>query len=134
MVTIPDRLPEILARLAAATPGPWRSNAKGKVGEDWLIGFIVDCGEGEWDGKYSDWIVTTDCLRASQCVSGGAKEDAEFIAHAPTDIAWLAGEVERLRKPTDDALYRIRRELRELGFDDASLVDAERMWGICIHD
>jgi len=44
---------------------------------------------------------------------GFAKPDAEFIAHAPADIAWLLDEVERYR--ADEAERgRISGELRRL--------------------
>lgn len=72
---MPDRLKEIRARLDAATPGPW---------------------------DVDEWTTTADVF-----ASGAKSEptvahrvrmsDADFIAHAPADIAWLLDEVERLR-------------------------------------
>ncbi len=93
-----ERLAEIRARVEAACPAPWRVNTKDRAGEDWPIGFvlhgILDVGQ-DTDG--TNWIVTTDGIRASQMVSGGAEEDATFIAHARTDIPDLLAEIGRLR-------------------------------------
>ena len=63
-----DRLAEIRARLDAAS---WRNPSGWEVG---------------WDARAE--IVG---------VRGGDFDDADLIAHAPADIAWLLDEVERLR-------------------------------------
>lgn len=89
-----DRIAEIRARLEAATPGPWKADTVKNVGENWLIGCVIEAGD---DQRNCHWIVTTDNLRASQCMSGGAEEDSVFIAHAPEDIKYLLDEIERLR-------------------------------------
>lgn len=83
--TVPD-LDAIRARVEAATPGPWFAWSRG-VG--WLIGLDPD---------------------ANQCIPGGfrtdiAREaDAEFIAHARTDVPALLAEVEQLRAQWDAVL------------------------------
>ena len=76
-------LEPIKERLAAATPGPWKAK------------------EDSWDG-YS--VVIDDSgpgvsIIAEQIGQGEDKGrgDAEFIAHAPEDIAALITEVETLR-------------------------------------
>ena len=77
---VPDRLAEIRSRLDAATPGPWTNDL-------------------EWDEV--DAIVVPkikyfDPYRA--CVARvGNPPNADLIAHAPADIAYLLDEVERLR-------------------------------------
>ena len=80
-------LEPIKERLAAATPGPWKAK------------------EDSWDG-YS--VVIDDngpgvSIIAEQIGQGedGGWGDAEFIAHAPEDIAALISEVERLRAERD---------------------------------
>ncbi len=93
-----EQIAEIRKRLEAATPGPWKSDIIDNVGGNWLIGFVLDAGIDQENKK---WIVTTDNLRASECVSGGAEEDTQFIAHAPTDISALLADNDRLRGELD---------------------------------
>lgn len=65
-------LTDIRARLKAATPGPWRVGEKSRnVIQGIKILFLPTC----WTRK---------------------KADVEFLANAPTDIAALLAEVERL--------------------------------------
>ena len=74
-----DRIAEIRARLDAATPGPWRTL-------DWADPpmFVVA------QPRDSDhW------PRLASCGFGG---DADLIANAPADIAWLLDEVDALRE------------------------------------
>lgn len=78
-----DRLDEIRKRLEAATPGPWfYRNA----------GVRKKCKKAE--------IKLADCPVAFRGPDieehKGGYNDAEFIAHAPEDIAYLLAEVERL--------------------------------------
>ena len=75
-----DRLKEIRARLDAATPGPWDTEGPCMSG-DGTYGVFADDGAGE----------PTLALRMSP-------PDADLVAHAPDDLAWLVAEVERLRK------------------------------------
>lgn len=94
-----DRLSEIEARLAAATPGPWeadtypvrkRSSKTGRV--------LAYRPEDGTRGSVS--VVPSDGVYG---VMDGP--DAELIAHAPADLAALvkfAREVERLHKPHPD--------------------------------
>lgn len=69
-MTTPDRIAEIRARLAAATPGPWRAD------EDEII----------WSDEGIDIIhVVVN------------PENADLIAHAPDDLRWCLDEIDRLR-------------------------------------
>lgn len=90
-----QELQAIKQRAAMATTGPWMVEAGDYSGRDWLIGVVaVYLGASCQDDKcYS---VTTRDVHASE-LSGDARTDAEFIAHARTDIAALIAEVERLR-------------------------------------
>ena len=97
-----DRLDEIKARLGAATPSPWKADTIENVGNNWLIGTVLNAGS---DQEGAQWIVTTDGLHASECTSGGAEEDTQFIAHSPDDIKWLIAEVERLEEQLAGYLY-----------------------------
>ena len=80
-----QRIAEIRARLDAATPGPWKRSLSGS--------------------HYNPWKVHRGAILVA--LSGEAVEDADLIAHAPADIAWLLDEVERLR----EAAAEIRADL-----------------------
>jgi hypothetical protein len=72
-------LAQIEARWAAATPGEWERHEY--TGDVWWISEAIE-GEDNliaWTGTLSE------------------HEDAEAIAHAPTDIQQLVAEVRRLR-------------------------------------
>jgi len=69
-----DRLQEIRARLDAATPGPWI------IYEDEETGQL-----DPWDDEGMHPILDS-------------QSNADLIAHAPADIAWLLDEVERSRR------------------------------------
>lgn len=72
-----DRIAEIRARLALATPGPWAVDAEqlDEYGFNFAPTVCAGCG-GDWplDGP-----------------------DAFFIAYAREDVPWLLAEIERLR-------------------------------------
>lgn len=83
-----ERIHQIKARLAAATPGPW----------EWY------CPRLYYKIMSGDNYV----MEATEGVRSG--NDAEFIANAPTDIEFLLAEVDRLQK----ALNTADDSLREL--------------------
>jgi hypothetical protein len=85
----------IEARCKAASPGPWITCNPESAFKNWPIGFF-SLGRDE-EAKPSNWAISTDHVRASEMTSGGAKADAEFIAHARQDIPALIAEVRRLR-------------------------------------
>lgn len=74
-----DELDAIRERLAAATPGPWTADTYAEAIYA-LDGAAVVSGS-RWGGEASVF---------------DHAPDADFIAHAPTDIAALLAEVERL--------------------------------------
>lgn len=81
-----QRLSEIRARLKAATPGPWMlSEAKYSVPGEVVVSDV--------DGDFRS-ILT---IRADDVPVVDKDDDAAFIVNAPTDIADLLAEVERLR-------------------------------------
>ena len=69
---MPDRLAEIRARLDMTSERPWTNS------DGWIV-----CGG------------TTRYYVTGHTTLVG---DAEFIAHAPADIAWLLNEVDTLRE------------------------------------
>lgn len=75
-----DWLDEIDARVKAVTPGPW------------MHGVSRDPSSGHWVDTKPDLAVITV---ADDIPSD---DDAEFIAHAPEDIARLVAEVHRYRE------------------------------------
>jgi len=97
-------LDEIAARAAAATPGPWGAYT---FGGDTLIEIaadLEDTGTGyrarreicrledeplDNDPAHREWTAEEDWAQV--------QADAEFVAHAPTDVHALIDEVRRLR-------------------------------------
>lgn len=72
-MTPASRIAEIRKRLEAATPGKWRAAVLPVSDNLFYVGF------GTYDG------------------GPVAENDAEFIAEAPTDIAFLLDEIEKLQ-------------------------------------
>jgi len=95
-------LDAIRARLQAATSGPWRVEPDSRP--DIFTVYTVD----ETGGYFGEGEIVKNTRRCRSSVSeqlhiaefakyASAMEDAEFIAHAPEDIAVLLAEVERLQ-------------------------------------
>lgn len=111
-----EELAAIKARAEAATPGPWEVGECNEVRAACpVVGFdrgTVDemyvrhqectypncqpIGMGDAPRGYRVFICETD-----NGAYGPLREDAEFIAHARTDVPALAEEVERLQKVAD---------------------------------
>lgn len=96
-------LEPIKARLAAAVPGPWRAHdhrEMARLNEDpaeWIGYAWVGYG-GDEDGRFQGVVADLDSRKdASKEWRERRQHDAAFIAAAPTDIAALVAEVERLR-------------------------------------
>ena len=89
-----ERLAEIRERLAATTPGPWHTHDYGSPADEEPTARVVHTGNFDWDAiTYDgDYVVMLD---------SESRDDADFIAHAPTDIAALLAEVNRLRGELD---------------------------------
>ena len=87
---MPDRLNEIRARLDAATPGPW-----------WTA---------EQRRPYSNpiWSRSDDPVTTGETIGSiYLQPDADLIAHAPADIAWLLDEVKRWKHVAENDLYGV---------------------------
>lgn len=81
------RIQEIAERLEVASTHrgqPWLATCSEDWADNWLVASLGASNQGE--GKC--WFVTTDRVRASE-VDGDAEDDAQFIANAPADIAFL---------------------------------------------
>jgi hypothetical protein len=88
-----QRIAEIAARLDAATCAPWTHHAAGPVSSlpgELLGGFVASCGSTNTQKHY---VVPHDRVYWKP---NSAADDAEFIAHVPTDIAYLLAERSRL--------------------------------------
>ena len=79
-------LEPIKERLAEATPGPWFADDDGGVSTE----------------PHACTMTSTPIVDTEGCGMGNPK-DATFIANAPSDIAALVAEVERLRGQIDAA-------------------------------
>lgn len=84
------RLAEIEARANAATPGPW--SPAPYSGADPHDRIVV--------GSNNDWLLNVGALVHEAISPKNPQEyaDAEFIAHARTDVPALVAEVRRLRE------------------------------------
>ena len=116
-MTAPDpRLNEIQARVDAATPGPWETMRSG------LLGTRVVRVDGEWDGLIPDEFVTlvTPALRI-YC-------DADLIANAPADLAFLLAELRKAHEALErvEALHK-----RVEGYQFGAIPGAEPDWPVC---
>lgn len=90
-----DRLEQIKARLAAAQPGPWYT-----VDDPWGDGTTVIAGTNDpHGGRYVCGVdeMHEEIQTETEMGERDPWADMRFVAHAPTDIAWLVAEVERLR-------------------------------------
>jgi hypothetical protein len=86
-----DRLQEIEQRLERITNGEWLATCDPEAGKySWTVATF---GNSNIDGNVYE--IVAKGPRASELI-GDAKSDAEFAASAPTDIAYLLGEVKRL--------------------------------------
>lgn len=86
----------IKARAAAATPGSWCADPIEDEDVDWFVHSAA--------GPDFPIVARRVCVEA----------DAEFIAHAPADIAALLAEVERLRGLHADGCVQTAESLRTL--------------------
>jgi hypothetical protein len=129
-----QRIAEIQTRLNKATMGPWRRVVIGPDDNALQVirgGFVAACGQ---DDNSDHYVLPSSRVEWKPAGSG---HDADFIAHAPTDIAYLlaersrlAGENAELRQPPTDprALYvQLRDAIAALQSENAELrKDAER--------
>ena len=84
-----DRLTEIRARLAAATPGSWTYSRAAHFDETraWPPHEVL--GETKRAGGTTSQLVIAGCSELA---------DADLIASAPADLEWACAEIERLTR------------------------------------
>jgi hypothetical protein len=86
-------LDAIKARADAATPGPWAWDNRGDKCDDIQLGVACDAKENPLTGYFDD----DDAIYVEQVAESLSRAaDADFIAHARTDVPALCDAVERL--------------------------------------
>lgn len=86
-----QRIADIISRWEQTSPGPWITQEGEYDAKNWLVGSFGS----DYEGMQQH--VTTDGVHASEMVTGGAKEDAQFVAHSWADILYLVRLVQSLR-------------------------------------
>lgn len=116
MTDITERLAAIEARVEAADDGPWRVRGP-QVDPSWKWAAGVESASldpGEVDTTIAEVVDAPD---------------AEFIAHARTDVPWLVERVRELQAEclrVDEANTRLGERVRELQAENESLRTALR--------
>jgi len=103
---------DIRAALAAATPGPWRTHDFGHPGEQEPSSIVVHTGKFDWND-----VQDPDGTSAIAWMPAWGRQDsdnAHLIANAPTWLADLLAEVDRLTRWKAEALP-VMTGLQELG-------------------
>lgn len=127
-IITPEDLEAIRARLAAASPAPWRYCPGGStlltnmLGEAWYAGIVAGWARGV--GNEADLVY----LPAAAGARAEVDANAQLIAHAPADLARLAAAVEAL----PDLLTSLEALQAEVTALRAWRVDfAHRTWEAC---
>lgn len=96
-----DRIEQIRERAAAATPGPWGefdgNEGIRERGPMWMV--ANDEFHNPGPDPDAPWLAVE--------IHVGVKEDAEFIAHARTDLPFLLAEYDRLQGLVDKQMWLI---------------------------
>lgn len=107
----------------AATHHEWVVDTADEMGKNWCIGSVIECGMAETaNGQYSNFIVTTEGVPASELKGGTAQTDAQFIAAAnPVAITQLLDEIQRLQDALrfEQAAHEITANKLGLELDEA---------------
>ena len=112
-----ERLDAIQARLDARTPGEWEASGR-----------EIEALAPSWCEVVS---ATVDCT--GYCYAGiDRAEDADLIAHAPEDLAYLLAEVEALRPRAALADAMIERVARDTAAKES--FTSRRQWEDLPHD
>lgn len=88
------RLAALRSNLAAATPGPWEFDSYCRV-----LAPMAHLDDAEHYGNIVAWVPAWHGDTACK----PHDDNAELIANAPADLAWLLAEVERLTRQRDAA-------------------------------
>ncbi|MFM9635916.1 hypothetical protein [Streptomyces turgidiscabies] len=102
-----ERLADIEARANAATPGPWTSWAD-------TYPHVVTQGSADIHPFDAEGIVSTN-------LAVNVAADAEFVAHARTDVPAMAAEIRRLRRQRKYLVGQLAKRDAETGRGDQAL-------------
>jgi len=115
---------EIRARWAAATPGPWRHWYDESVEDDVRVCFSRD-------GVACEWCIALASFEGEAPATSVSRwrADAVFIAHAPSDVAWLLERVAVLEAELAGIRERARAEIASSRptFDSSAKLGAGRI-------
>ena len=107
-MTPSERLKEIEERLKSATPGPWGNYSWGgkcRISHEHdRIQCKYDMYKVDGDDFFGRYVSTEKCQTIVGANDYGPilnLPDAKFIAHSPTDIAWLIERVKELEEKID---------------------------------
>lgn len=110
-MTHAERMTEIKAREAAATPPPWIKNTW--IGEEggWTAVWPIHCciENCDCEGRHDE----PDCRNDHE-----AQIDADFIAHSRADIPYMIARVEALEAALREAIMVIPHSLQGLTIED----------------
>lgn len=132
-----ERIQQIQARVDAATEGPWNHHDFGYAGEQEPSIIAIHQGAFDWQSIRDGHRVAFTDWAQQPC------QDADFIAHARSDIPALLAEVERLTAEVADCAERNEQLRLEAEFawkrqpvpapvvaDPDTEVDAEAPWDL----
>ena len=85
-----NRIKGIEARLSAAVPGPWVKHDFGYPGQEEPSSIVVHAGKFDWQAISEGEFIASIPAWDSQ-----EDANAEFIANAPADIAYLLAELRK---------------------------------------
>jgi hypothetical protein len=111
---VTDRTEEIRARVAKVTPGPWHlftNRHPTSDGQRW------GCVEKK---RHPAGGAGTPLLDGCYWTGERQRADADLIAHAPADLAWLLAENDRLRAALN--------HISHLGVEDTGTIGLSCHW------
>ena len=127
-----NELDDIRRRLEVVTPGPWAFEKEdGKVLLDYTPKEIRICETGCLGSIANRMVCDMNVdWRYTYKNENEPMANAEFIAHAPTDIARLLAEVERLQTKVKRLQFEKKRmrAKNERLLDEVERLDDENVW------
>ena len=121
-----NRLNEIEARANAATEGPWEW--EGESNEPWPAG---DNSLRSVSGAKDDLVLYAWGYDAYG-IEAARDADAEFIAHARTDVPWLLEQVERRDKALEAVLDLHKEDGHGWGPGESFCTECQQGYGLLV--
>ena len=120
-----NRLDEIEARANAATEGPWEWEGEAKAG--WEIG-----ANSLVPSRRPDDPVLYGYGYDASGIEVKTPADAEFIAHARTDVPWLLEQVERRDKALEAVLDLHKEDGHGWGPGESFCTECQQGYGLLV--